>query len=590
MFEREKEEGEETVAELVKASARGGLLHDGDLFFSDTRGEADASSDEEDQPPQRRGKQGKPRALTGPGGGDPDTDQPESLSDGAPPGEDDSDEDESSQEAEHGTKAEAEEGAEAERQRSSGGAGPAGRRGAGADHDSAPSQRRSGARAPVWSDPDDVTVAVAVASRARLRKLRTREGQETMDGTEYEAALRRQHAALNPRTSWASRAAAASRSGPGAAAEEGDEGADALLSRAGGLLAGGAGRRLPAGQLEATRLKDANVHGPSEAVVRAVRFHPNGQLLLTAGLDRKLRLFGADGLRNPLLQALHLDDLPPTDAAFAAAAPGGEAGHVVVAGRRPFFHLYDMEAGAVERVQGPAGCGLKSLERFAVAPCGAAAGGGSEPLVAFAGDGGLIPLVSLRSRQWVGSLRMSGSVRALAFDPSASELMTTGDDGVVHVWDLRMRRCRLALLDAGSTGDASALAASADGRWLATGSGSGVVNVYARAEVEAAAARAGGAGRVAVEPAKSLMNLTTNADTLVFSPDSQMLAAASRMKRDALRLVHLPSLTVFANWPTSRSPLHYVHSLDFSPHCGLLAIGNAKGRALLYRLHHYQQA
>lgn len=69
-----------------------------------------------------------------------------------------------------------------------------------------------------------------------------------------------------------------------------------------------------------------------------------------------------------------------------------------------------------------------------------------------------------------------------------------------------------------------------------------------------------------------------------------MLAVASRMKRDALRLVHLPSLTVFSNWPTGRSPLHYVHSLDFSPHCGLLAVGNAKGRALLYRLHHYQQA
>lgn len=69
-----------------------------------------------------------------------------------------------------------------------------------------------------------------------------------------------------------------------------------------------------------------------------------------------------------------------------------------------------------------------------------------------------------------------------------------------------------------------------------------------------------------------------------------MLAFASRMKRDALRLAHLPSLTVFSNWPTGRSPLHYVHSLDFSPRCGLLAIGNAKGRALLYRLHHYQQA
>ncbi len=68
---------------------------------------------------------------------------------------------------------------------------------------------------------------------------------------------------------------------------------------------------------------------------------------------------------------------------------------------------------------------------------------------------------------------------------------------------------------------------------------------------------------------------------------AQILAMASRMKKDALRLVHLPSCTVFSNWPTSRSPLGYVHSLAFSPGGGYLAIGNAKGRTLLYRLHHY---
>jgi len=62
---------------------------------------------------------------------------------------------------------------------------------------------------------------------------------------------------------------------------------------------------------------------------------------------------------------------------------------------------------------------------------------------------------------------------------------------------------------------------------------------------------------------------------------------ASRMKKDAMRLLHLPSMTVFANWPTGRSPLHFVHSLAFSPNGGFLAIGNARGRVLLYRLHHY---
>ena len=65
---------------------------------------------------------------------------------------------------------------------------------------------------------------------------------------------------------------------------------------------------------------------------------------------------------------------------------------------------------------------------------------------------------------------------------------------------------------------------------------------------------------------------------------------ASRWKKDALRLVHTGTMTVFSNWPTSRSPINFVHSMAFSPNGGFFAIGNAKGRVLLYRMHHYLQA
>ena len=80
-------------------------------------------------------------------------------------------------------------------------------------------------------------------------------------GKDYEARLRQQHNKLNPRTGWAS-LKKARRKGAAAAAEGGGEegeeegGAEALLSRAGGLLA--KGDALPPGLLETTRLKDAN--------------------------------------------------------------------------------------------------------------------------------------------------------------------------------------------------------------------------------------------------------------------------------------------------------------------------------------------
>lgn len=69
----------------------------------------------------------------------------------------------------------------------------------------------------------------------------------------------------------------------------------------------------------------------------------------------------------------------------------------------------------------------------------------------------------------------------------------------------------------------------------------------------------------------------------------QMLALASRMAKNALRIAHVSSRTVFENWPTANTPLGYVHSLAFSPGGGLLAVGNARGRVLLYRMHHYAQ-
>lgn len=38
-------------------------------------------------------------------------------------------------------------------------------------------------------------------------------------------------------------------------------------------------------------MKDANIQEPSSAVVQSVDFHLTGQLLLTAGLDKRLRFF-----------------------------------------------------------------------------------------------------------------------------------------------------------------------------------------------------------------------------------------------------------------------------------------------------------
>jgi hypothetical protein len=64
---------------------------------------------------------------------------------------------------------------------------------------------------------------------------------------------------------------------------------------------------------------------------------------------------------------------------------------------------------------------------------------------------------------------------------------------------------------------------------------------------------------------------------------SQVLAIASNEKRDTIKLLHVPSGTIFSNWPTERTPIRYPFSLDFSPNGSFLAVGNDRGRVLLYR-------
>ncbi|KAJ2172494.1 U3 snoRNP protein, partial [Coemansia sp. RSA 520] len=85
----------------------------------------------------------------------------------------------------------------------------------------------------------------------------------------------------------------------------------------------------------------------------------------------------------------------------------------------------------------------------------------------------------------------------------------------------------------------------------------------------------------------AVSNLTTAVHGLRFNHSAEILAVYSRKKKDQLKLVHLPSATVFSNWPGSNSHLGHVQCVDFSPKSGFMAVGNDAGKALLYRLQHY---
>lgn len=411
-----------------------------------------------------------------------------------------------------------------------------------------------------WQDEDDEQVEVDIDQKGRTRKLReTEEENGTLSGVDYVARLRALKSTQTKGTNdWADQRED----------EDDDDGLRKLARQRGGLVSKNAqSTTLAPNMLKVKRLKDANTLAPSKAVIQEVKFHQTLPILLAAGFDKTLRLFQADGQANNKLQSVFLKDLPIKRAAFL---PGTES--VLMCGRRPFFYVYDMGAGKAQRVAGITGVHseqLKSLEDMCVSPSA------GNPLICFLAKDGYSILVDSRNRRSVGTLKMNGSVRAATFSADGMELLTGGDEGSVYVWDVRTQRCRAKVQDDGAL-RISSIATSADGKYWATGSDSGVVNVYD-----------GKASSVNQKPLKAIMNLTTQVDNLKFNHDSQMLAISSRFKKEALKMVHLDSMTVFQNWPTLKTPLSTVSSVDFSPNSYFTAIGNDKGKVLVYNLCHY---
>jgi len=166
-----------------------------------------------------------------------------------------------------------------------------------------------------------------------------------------------------------------------------------------------------------------------------------------------------------------------------------------------------------------------------------------------------------------------------------------GKNGEVTEWNMDEQRAVARWQDEGAVGTTTITLGGDNGnagspigkdRWVAVGSSSGVVNIYDRRAWLVASASSTDALAspipAAPKPTRALDNLTTPISHLVFSPDGQMLVMASRWKKDALRIVHLPTCTVFKNWPTSNTPLGRITGVAFAPGSDGLAVANEQGK------------
>jgi len=427
---------------------------------------------------------------------------------------------------------------------------------------------KSQKRKPAWQDEDDDKLEINISDgAARLRKLRRDEGEQKVSGAEFEKRLRDQFKKLAPAADWAKPLPGEGGGGSGARAQVG------FLRDAASVVGtrGGRAGRLPRGILKVRRVKDANIADPCKAVVQSVQWHPNASVVMTASMDKKVRLFQLDGKANKKIQSFHLDDMPIRTARITS-----DGQQIICSGRRRFFYSIDLLTAKPIRVPRIHGCQEKSLENFVLSPDG--------KLICFLGNDGYLFVVQAKTHRFICSMKMNGSVRAAAFTPDSREILSIGGDGEVYRWDVRQRQCLQRFEDEGNLGG-TAIAVAPTGTMFAVGSTSGVVNVY-----DAATALGGTSAEDAVVPKKAVMNLTTAADFIEFNHDASILCIGSRKKKDALKMVHVDSLTTFSNWPTANTPLHYVNAVAFSPHSGYLGIGNDKGAVLTYRLSQFTEA
>ncbi|GAP83334.1 putative u3 small nucleolar RNA-associated protein [Rosellinia necatrix] len=463
------------------------------------------------------------------------------------------------------------------------------------------------ANVPAWEDSDDEQLTVSLANATRLRKLRTSEADDVINGTEYAFRLRQQYLRLNPTPEWARqaegppkkrrrRSSAGSESSGASDEGEGvdDFNADALpldrLLRDAGAMNGTTsvrGKKLRPEVIDIQRSRDIP---DAHKDVTSLAFHPEYPVLLSSSTSSLLFLHHiaptAYPTPNPLLTSTKVLQVPVRRAQFT---PDGKK--IFMAGRRRYIHSWDIETGAVQKTNKIHGHQVeqKTWERFRLSPCGRYLG-----LIATTRKGGgVINILNVHTMQWIAAARLDsrGGIIDFCWWRTGNGLTILGKGGQVGEYSMASKRFLAVWNDEGSNGgSAIALGGSngpkllGDDRWVAVGSNSGVVNIYDRHTLIMPSKEDELKLNPRPEPTRALMQLITPVTLLVFSPDGQLLAISSKFKRNALKLVHLPSCTVYRNWPTEQTPLGRIEAIAFGTKSDMLAVGNDAGKIRIWEI------
>lgn len=464
--------------------------------------------------------------------------------------------------------------------------------------------KTTGGDAPAWEDSDDERLAISLAGATRLRKLRISDAEDIVSGAEYSKRLRQQYLRLNPLPSWAKpsegrpakrRRRSSAGSDSSASGSDSDIEAHPLekflrdVNKLGGYGSGAAQKqRLRPEVLDIQRTRE--IPDQHKAPVGNLSFHPEYPVLLSSSSSGVLFLHHiapeAHPTPNPQLTSVQVKQVNVKRAEFMY--PQGDK--IFFAGRRRFFHHWDLPSGTVQKTSQIQGHQLehRTMERFKLSPCGRYMG----IVASTRKGGGIINVLSTGSMQWVAAARLSsqGGIADFAWWSNGEGMTILGKDGQVGEYCMGSRKFLGIWTDEGCVGGTVIALGGHQGpttlgedRWVAVGSNTGITNIYDRAELIVP-----GDGEPVVKerptPKRVFEQLVTAVTSLVFSPDGQLLAFASQLQKDTLRLAHLPSCTVYRNWPTEQTPFGRITAVAFGQQSDLLAVGNDAGKIRMWQI------
>ena len=100
-----------------------------------------------------------------------------------------------------------------------------------------------------------------------------------------------------------------------------------------------------------------------------------------------------------------------------------------------------------------------------------------------------------------------------------------------------------------------------------------------------------------IRPLKCFKNLVTEVRSVSINNDNTLVVYASEDKKDQVRVIHLPSLSVYSNWPAVNEKLGFIRDVSISGDnrsCGegalgveYLAMAGKRGKVYLYRFNHF---